>query len=43
MAIENMEHMHECPEHLRKGTARLKEDNETKEVGKKRRMNVERS
>ena len=44
MAIRNGELMHECfPKHLRMGTARLKLDNETKEEGKKRRINVERS
>ena len=44
MAIGNGELMHECfPKHPRMGTARLKLDNETKEDGKKRRINVERS
>ena len=44
MAIENGELMHECfPKHLRMGTARLKQDNETEEESRKRRMNVERS
>ena len=43
MAIENMELMHECsPKHLRMGTARLKEEKESEEEGKKR-MNVERT
>ena len=31
------------PKHLRMGTARLKQDNETEEEGKKMRMNMERS
>ena len=44
MALGNGELMHECfPKHPRMGTARLKLDNETKEEGNKRRINVERS
>ena len=36
MAIENGELMHECfPKHLRMGTARMKEDNETDEDGRR--------
>ena len=42
MAIEDGEHMHDCfPKHLPMGTARLKQDNETEEESKMRRMNVE--
>ena len=41
---KNGELMHDCsPKHLRMGTARLKQDNETEEESKKMRMNVERS
>ena len=32
-----------CPEHSRLGTARKKQDKETKEEGKKRAMSMERS
>ena len=36
--------MHECfPKHLRMGTARMKQDKETEEKGKKRDVNLERS
>ena len=35
--------MHECfPKHSRMGTARMKEDNETDEEGKKRGVNMEK-
>ena len=44
MAIENGELRYECfPKHFRMGTARLKQDNETEEESKKRRINEESS
>ena len=43
MAIGNGELMHECfPKHLRMGTARMKQDNETDEGGKKRGVSMEK-
>ena len=43
MAIGNGELMHECfPKHLRMGTARIKQDKETDEDGKKRGVRMER-
>ena len=44
MAIGNWELIHECfPKHSRMGTARMKEDNETDEDGKKRGVSMEKS
>ena len=44
MAIGNGELMHECfPKHLRMGTARMKQDKETDEGGKKRGVSMEKS
>ena len=44
MAIGNGELMHECfPKHSPMGTARMKEDKETYEEGKKRGASMERS
>ena len=44
MAIGNGELMYECfPKHLRMRTARLKQDNETDEEGKKKGVSMERS
>ena len=44
MAIGNGELLHECfPKHLRMGTARMKQDKETEEEGKKGGVSIERS
>ena len=44
MAIGNGELMHECfPKHLRMGTAKTKEDNETDEDTQKRDVSMEKS
>ena len=44
MAIGNGELMWECfPKHSRMGTARMKEDKETDEEGRKRGVSIERS
>ena len=44
MAIRNWELMHECfPKHLRMGTARMRENKETDEKGKKRAVCIERT
>ena len=41
MAIGNVELVHECfPEHWRMGTARMKQDKETDEGGKKRGASI---
>ena len=43
MAIGNWVLMHECfPKHLRMGTARMKQDNETDEDGQKRGVSMEK-
>ena len=43
MAIGNRELIQECfPKHSRMGTARMKEDNETDEEGKKRGVSMEK-
>ena len=44
MTIGNEELMHECsPKHLRMGTARMKQDNETDEDTQKRGVSMEKS
>ena len=44
MAKRNVELLHECfPKHSRMGTARMTQDNETNEEGKKRGVRMERS
>ena len=44
MATEKLELMQECfPKHLRMGTARMKEDKETKEEGKQKIVKMEKS
>ena len=44
MALENMKLVHACSsEHLRRGTVRLKSENETEEENKEKRMKMERS
>ena len=44
MAVGNGELMHECfPKHSFMGTARMKQDKETDEDGKKRGVNMEKS
>ena len=44
MAIENEELVHEYfPKHLRMGTARTKDDNDTEDECKQKRVNMKRS
>ena len=41
MVIKNMELMHKCcPQHLRMGTARMKEDKETEDNYEQERVNI---
>ena len=44
MAIADVELMHDsCFQHLRMGTARMKEDKDTEKEGKEKRVSIERN